>query len=52
MNTNPINPNAQVEVRDLLNFFSQIEGKAILTGQHTQTRKQEELNLTKCLIFA
>lgn len=41
MNTIPVNPNAQKEVKDLLEYFNKIEGKVFLTGQHTQTRKQE-----------
>lgn len=47
MNTIPVNPNAQAEVKNLLEFLNSIEGKAILTGQHTQTQKQEELELIK-----
>lgn len=45
MLTKPVNPNAQPEVKKLLEYFNSIEGKAILTGQHTQTVKQEELLL-------
>lgn len=45
MITKPVNPNAQKEVIKLLEYFNSIEGKAIITGQHTQTRKQEELQL-------
>lgn len=47
MITKPVNPNAQSEVKQLLEFLNKIEGKAILTGQHTQTVKQEELELVK-----
>ncbi len=43
MITTPCNPNAQQEVRDLLACLNRIEGKGILTGQHTQTYGQEEL---------
>lgn len=45
MITQPVNPNAQPEVKKLLEYLNSIEGKAILTGQHTQTVKQEELLL-------
>ena len=37
MRTIPCNPNAQPEVKEVLEYLSQIEGKGILTGQHTQT---------------
>lgn len=39
----PCNPNASAEVQKVLRYLNHIEGKAILTGQHTQTREQEEL---------
>lgn len=45
MITKPCNPNAQPEAVRLLAYLSSIEGKAILTGQHTLTRPQEELAL-------
>lgn len=45
MITKPCNPNAQQEVHSLLAYLGSIEGKGILTGQHTQTRSQEELAL-------
>lgn len=41
----PCNPNAQQEARDLLAYLASIEGKGILTGQHTLTKEQEELAL-------
>lgn len=44
MNTKPCNPNASECVYKVLNFFNSIEGKAIITGQHTQSRGQEELD--------
>lgn len=47
MITTPVNPNGQSEVKKLLEYFNSIEGKYFLTGQHTQTRKQEELELIK-----
>ena len=40
MITRPCNPNAQPEAVRLLEYLSSIEGKAILTGQHTLTRPQ------------
>ena len=43
MNTIPCNPNMQQEARDLLKYLSNIEGKGILTGQHTQTCNPQEL---------
>ncbi len=39
----PCNPNTQQEARDLLAYLDSIEGRGILTGQHTQTRPQGEL---------
>ncbi len=39
----PVNANAIKEVRDVLAYLESIRGKGILTGQHTQTMKQEEL---------
>jgi len=43
MRTIPCNPNAQPEVKEVLEYLSQIEGKGILTGQHTQTMEQPEI---------
>ena len=45
MITQPANPNLQPEARGLLAWLAGMEGKGILTGQHTQTRGQEELRL-------
>lgn len=39
----PCNKNASIQVRDVLEYLFQIQGKQIITGQHTQTREQEEL---------
>ena len=39
----PCNPNAIPEVGAVLNYLASMEGKKILTGQHTQSRPQEEL---------
>ncbi|MGN0141835.1 MAG: glycosyl hydrolase [Roseburia sp.] len=43
MVTEPCNKNAIPEVRNVLDYFAGIEGRRIITGQHTQTREQEEL---------
>ena len=40
---NPCDSEASDEVRALLRYFNSIEGKGILTGQHTQSVPQEEL---------
>lgn len=45
MKTRPANPNLQPEARGLLAWLGGMEGKGILTGQHTQTRDQEELRV-------
>lgn len=44
INTAPCNPKASDEVRSVLNYFGEIRGKGIITGQHTQTIAQEELH--------
>ena len=44
MNFTPVDPNATEEVKKVLSFFADIEGKGIITGQHTQTCEQEELD--------
>lgn len=44
MKSIPCNPNASEEVRSVLNYFHEIQGTGIITGQHTQTMAQEELN--------
>lgn len=38
------NTNASPEARTLLNYLSEISGKGILTGQHTQTNPMEEID--------
>ncbi|MCR5461949.1 MAG: glycoside hydrolase family 26 protein [bacterium] len=43
----PSNKNAISEVCDLLNYFCEIKNKYVITGQHTQTVKQEELKYIK-----
>jgi len=43
----PCNKNASPEARDLLNYLSDLRGKGILLGQHTQTPAQEELAYIK-----
>ena len=44
MLTTPCNPRALPCVHKLLKYFDAIEGKGILTGQHTQSMAQEELH--------
>ncbi|HIZ55834.1 MAG TPA: glycoside hydrolase family 26 protein [Firmicutes bacterium] len=49
MNTNlpfaPLtNPRASAEAKAVMDYLMQVSGKGILTGQHTQTIPQEELN--------
>jgi mannan endo-1,4-beta-mannosidase len=43
-NYKPCNPNASPEACILLDYLSNLRGKGILLGQHTQTRPQEELS--------
>ena len=45
MNPCPANPSLQPEARALLSRLAALEGKGILTGQHTQTREQAELRV-------
>lgn len=40
---NPVNPNASERAKKLLNYLSETAGKAIITGQHTQTNPMEEI---------
>ena len=47
MLTKSCNPHALPCVHRLLEYLASIEGKAILTGQHTQTMAQEELHVIK-----
>ena len=44
---NPVNANATLKARSLLNYLSDIAGKAIITGQHTQTNPMEEISYIK-----
>ena len=37
------NPHASKEAKKLLNYLSDIAGKKIITGQHTQTNPMEEV---------
>ncbi len=39
----PVNKNASEKARNLLNYLSDITGKKIITGQHTQTNLMEEI---------
>ena len=41
---NPVNKNATEKARELLNYLSDTAGKAIITGQHTQTNPMEEIS--------
>ncbi len=45
MKAQPVNPELQREARGLMAYLAALEGKGILTGQHTQTREQEELRV-------
>lgn len=38
-----VNPNASERTQKLLNYLSETAGKAIITGQHTQTNPMEEI---------
>lgn len=38
-----VNPDATAEAQKLLNYLSETAGKAIITGQHTQTNPMEEI---------
>lgn len=38
-----VNPNVTAEAQKLLNYLSETAGKAIITGQHTQTNPMEEI---------
>ena len=41
---NPVNKNATEKAKKLLNYLSDTAGKAIITGQHTQTNPMEEIS--------
>ena len=41
-----VNPNACESAKELLNYLSEMAGKAIITGQHTQTIPMEEIDYT------
>lgn len=40
----PVNKNASEKAKELLNYLSDIAGKKIITGQHTQTKPMEEIS--------
>lgn len=40
----PTNPNAQQCVKNVMKYLSDISGKQVVTGQHTQTMEQAELH--------
>ena len=41
---NTVNHNATPKAKELLNYLSDIAGKKIITGQHTQTNPMEEIS--------
>lgn len=41
---NTVNHNAAPKAKELLNYLSDIAGKKIITGQHTQTNPMEEID--------
>lgn len=43
----PVNQNATKETRELLSYLCETAGKAIITGQHTQTNPMEEVTYIK-----
>lgn len=43
----PCNPNASRQVKTVMKYLSDISGKGIITGQHTQTTLQPELKYIK-----
>lgn len=43
----PVNKNAQIEARNLLNYLENTAGKRIISGQHTQTIPMEEITYIK-----
>ena len=43
MKVTPCNKNASSEVKAVLKYFCELSGKGIVLGQHTKTKKQEEL---------
>lgn len=47
MNSIPCNLNASNEVKEVMKYLSDLSGKGIITGQHTKTKKQEELKYLK-----
>lgn len=44
-----VNPNAVEGVKSVLNYLKSIEGKYILSGQHTQTKTQQEIGYIRDL---
>ncbi len=45
--TTPTNPNAQVCVKNVLNYLGEISDDRIVTGQHTQTMAMEDLEVIR-----
>lgn len=48
-NCTPTNKNALPCVRNVMKYLADIAGKKVITGQHTQTMTQEELNYIKAV---
>lgn len=44
VNAIPCNPNASPEVKAVMNYLAELTGNGIIIGQHTKTKKQEELS--------
>lgn len=44
VNAIPCNPNASPEVKAVMKYLADLSGKGIIIGQHTKTKKQEELS--------
>lgn len=42
-----VNEHAIKAAKDLLNYLSETAGKAIITGQHTQTKPMEEIEYVR-----
>lgn len=43
----PVNPDASKEVVKVMNYLGEISWKGIITGQHTKTTEQAELEYIK-----
>ena len=45
----PANPNATESAKRLLNYLSETAGNAVITGQHTQTTRMEEIDYIRAV---